>query len=142
MSTLNQQIYSINQQAFTETAGPNILQQLNTMNLLINQFLLSNSSTNLQASLNSCQQIYPIFNTYIDSVVSTIASNNNSNTTLCVALLVVVTLLLVLFIAGLWVIEYRLGKQREEVVEVLKFMHNEYLTTSRDMAQRFKEIAL
>ena len=142
MSTLNQQIYSINQQAFTETAGPNILQQLNTMKGLINQFLLNNSTTNLQASLNSCQQIYPIFNTYIDSVVSTIASNNNSNTTLCVALLVVVTLLLVLFIAGLWVIEYRLGKQREEVVEVLKFMHNEYLTTSRDMAQRFKEIAL
>ena len=142
MSTLNQQIYSINQQAFTETAGPNILQQLNTMNLLINQFLLNNSTTNLQASLNSCQQIYPVFNTFIDSVVSTIASNNNSNTTLCVALLVVVTLLLVLFIAGLWVIEYRLGKQREEVVEVLKFMHNEYLTTSRDMAQRFKEIAL
>ena len=110
-SSLSNDLYGINPYAFSEIGGQSLLQQLNTLNLHINNFL-QNSSTAAQSALTLLGVIIPAFYSYIDGLM-TIHSNQinskNSNTLIFVIVFSIVVSIVILL---LWIIEYRLNEQQ------------------------------
>lgn len=79
-------------------------------------------------------QITPNFYNYLDALISIDNTQIASNSSLGVLLVAVVGVVVGVLVGLLWVLEYRLGQQENEIVEVLKSLDNDYLSVASSKA--------
>jgi hypothetical protein len=114
-SNISNDLYNINPYAFSESAGQSLLQQLNTLNLYINSFLLNTASA-AQSALNLLIVITPAFYSYVDSLMTIHGNQLASYSSTALILVITFSIIIGILILLLWVIEYRLNEQEGEIV--------------------------
>lgn len=128
----------MDQNIFNANGGQTILDQLNTLNLYINSYLLTANYPYRNALTLITTKIVPSFNTFIVAVLNSYAANTATSGTRTVVLVFLAVGCFGLFM-GIWAIDFRQALRRSEVTEILKFIENDDLEGMRERTIRFKE---
>lgn len=97
-NSISNSIFLLNQNIFGQFNGQNILDELNSLNLMINSYLLNSNYNYTSALLLITTQLQPNFHTFINSFIASINSNNNSYSSMSFTVLIVASVISMVFI--------------------------------------------
>lgn len=138
-NSISNAIFVLNQNVYGQFNGQSLLTMMNSLNLMMNSYLLNPAYNSTSALLLITTQLQPSFHSFLNSFVSTLSASNNSYAAASFTVLVVASVVLLVLIAVLAVLEWVVQTKKSEIVDILKFIDQEHLQIYRNRLSNFKE---